>query len=80
MNTTPATTENLSDIICRVMAWWITSSLDDGSSLSSGIMAIPSTEYRRERLTTWVREMGRPAAIQALRAYAKSPAEIRAES
>jgi hypothetical protein len=72
------TTENLQDIICRVMAWWITSELDDGGSLSAGVMAIPSTEYRRERLTTWIREMGRPAAIAALRAYAKSPAEIAA--
>lgn len=74
----PATTENLPDIICRVMAWWITSGLDDGSSLSGATLAIPTTEYRRERLTTWIREMGRPAAIDALRAYAKSPAELRA--
>ena len=73
-----ATTENLSDIICRVMAWWITSGLDDGTSLSGSVMCIPSTEYRRERLTTWIRQMGRPAAIEALRAYAKSPAELRA--
>lgn len=75
---TPATTEHLSDIICRVMAWWITSSLDEGTSLSGATMAIPSTEYRRERLTTWIREMGRPTAIDAIRAYAKSPAEIAA--
>lgn len=80
MNTTatPDTTENLPDMIDRVMAWWITSELDAGGSLSWGVMAIPSTEYRRERLTTWIREMGRPAAIEALRAYAKSPAELRA--
>lgn len=79
-NTTQAvtTTEQLPDIICRVMAWWITSSLDDGASLTAGVMEIPQTEYRRERLTTWIREMGRPAAIDALRAYAKSPAEIAA--
>jgi hypothetical protein len=76
----PVTTEALSDIICRVMAWWITSSLDDGSSLSGATMAIPSTEYRRERLGTWIREMGRPAAIAALYGYAKSPAEIAAQS
>lgn len=77
---TPATTENLQDIICRVMAWWITSSLDDGESLSGATMAIPSTEYRRERLGTWIREMGRPAAIAALYGYAMSPAEIAAQS
>lgn len=76
----PATTENLQDIICRVMAWWITSELDDGLSLSGATMSIPSTEYRRERVTTWIREMGRPAAIEALYAYAKSPAEIAAET
>jgi hypothetical protein len=76
----PVTTEPLADIICRVMAWWITSSLDEGTSLSGATMAIPSTEYRRERLGTWIREMGRPAAIAALYAYAKSPAEIAAQS
>jgi hypothetical protein len=76
----PATTEDLQDIICRVMAWWITSALDDGSSLSGATMQIPATEYRRERLTTWIREMGRPAAIEALYGYAKSPSAIAAES
>ena len=74
----PATTEPLSDIICRIMAWWITSELDNGTSLSGATMSIPSTEYRRERVTTWIREMGRPAAIEALYAYAKSPAELAA--
>jgi hypothetical protein len=74
----PVTTEPLGDILCRVMAWWITSELDAGTSLSGATMSIPSTEYRRERITTWIREMGRPAAIEALYAYAKSPAEIAA--
>jgi hypothetical protein len=76
----PVTTEALSDIICRVMAWWITSGLDDGDSLITATMTIPVTEYRRERVTTWIREMGRPAAIAALYAYAKSPSQIAAEA
>jgi hypothetical protein len=76
----PVTTENLQDIICRVMAWWVTSELDDGMSLSGATMGIPATEYRRERLCTWIREMGRPAAIAALYGYAKSPSEIAAQS
>lgn len=79
MDDEPATTEVLSDIIDRVMAWWIVAELNDGGSLTWGIMAIPSTGYRRERLTTWVREMGRPAAIDALRAYAVSPSQATAE-
>lgn len=79
MDDEPATTEVLSDIIDRVMAWFIVSGLDEGSSLSWGLMGVPATGYRRERLSTWVREMGRPAAIAALRAYAVSPSQATAE-
>lgn len=64
------TTENLADIIDPQMAFWITSEIDAGGSLSAGTLAIPTTEYRRERVTTWIREMGRPAAVTALYAHA----------